>query len=269
MSNDRRWIFYDSMSKTQSNPITSDEAQMAIFKMKPKDHSRFFIWTNGWDNWQPLQLFIKSDQTYFLTHLTKKESDENTVKDFRTRDVLEMSQVTERAHKEITKSYSGVIISDGTFPGEQPNQDYTRQNYDVDEMSWSETQKPSIDFKKLKERTIYGRRDQRLELKLEILLITNKGSIFRSTSKNISLSGSLLEDNIPFDYYGVNFDIVIVNRNSKDPQTARLQLKASTVGDGLTQRLNFYDISNSQKEILKNLLQDYLNQQKKMKPKAG
>ena len=269
MSNDRRWIFYDSMSKTQSNPITSDEAQMAIFKMKPKDRKRFFIWTTGWDNWQPFELFLKSDQSYFLTHLIKKDYDENTVKDFRSRDVLEMNEVTDKTHKEITKSYSGVAIDDGTFPEENPNPSHDRKNYDVDEMSWSGTEKPNIDFKKLKERMVYGRRDQRLELKIEILLITNKGSIFKSTSKNISLSGSLLEDNIPFDYYGVHFDVVIVNRNSKDQNTARLQLKAKTVGEGITQRLSFYEINETQKEYLKNLLQDYLNQQKKPNSKAS
>ena len=269
MSNDRHWIFYDSMSKTQSNPITSDEAQMAIFKMKPKDHKRFFIWTTGWDNWQPFELFLRSDQTYFITQFTRKEYGEKTVKNFKSRDVFEMSQVTDLVHKEITKSYSGVIIDDETFPGEEPNKDYQRQSYDVDEMSWSGTKKPNLDFKKLKEKMTYGRRDRRLELKLEILLITNKGSIFRSTSKNISLSGSLLEDNIPFDYCGVYFDVVIVNRNSKKARTARLQLKATTVGEGLTQRLSFYEISDEQKQILKNLLQDYLDQQKKSEPKVS
>lgn len=259
MSSDRQWIFYDSMSKTQSNSITSDEAQMAIFKMKPKDWKRFFIWTNEWKSWQPLELFLKSDQDFFITDFKAHDSIEDTVKYEKVRTVLEMNSVSKRKHKEITKSFSGVLIED-RHPVDKP---VTHEVYDVDELSWSKTKKPEINFKKLKEKMSYGMRERRHEFKIEVLLITVKGNIFRSTSKNISLSGSLLEDNIPFDYYGVIFDIVIVNRGSEVSPTARLVLKAKTVGDGLTQRLNFHDISESQKAALHTLLQEYLDQQKK------
>ncbi len=266
MSDDRQWIFYDSMSKTQSNPITSSEAQMAIFKMKIKDWRRFYVWTTGWDDWQPLELFLTSEQTHFIVHFKAAKSKDDTVK-FNTRDVLEMSKVTKKTHKEITKSFSGVALDENSFPQSNPGEEFN--SFDADELSWSETKKPTLNFKKLKDRMAYGRRDMRHELKIEILLISARGTLFRSISKNISLSGSLLEDNIPFDFYGVTFEAIIVNRNATDPKKERVPLKAKTVGEGLTQRLSFHEITDRQKKDLQNLLEDYLDQQKKSTAKSG
>lgn len=263
MSNDRKWIFYDSMSKTQSNPITSDEAQMAIFKMKPKDWRRFYVWTTGWIDWQPFELFLKSDQTYFITQLTRHNLNEETIRPQESRQVLEMNRVSGQTHKEITKSYSGVQMDEESSSNHESHSGDKGKAFDVDELSWSDSIKPEIDFKKLKEKMTYGRRNQRHELKIEILLISAKGALFRSNSKNISLSGSLLEDNIPFDYYGITFEVVIVNRGSKNPHLGRVSLKAQTVGEGLTQRLTFSDVTKVQKKALKSLLQDYLDQQQK------
>ncbi len=272
MTEERKWIFYDSLSKTQSNPITSEEAQMAILKMKPKEWRRFFVWTTGWGSWQPLELFIKSDQTFFITQFSAKISDASTVKHTlkhtKIRDVLEMNKLSKKKHKEITKSYSGVAFDEDSHPGQSPNS-WEQKNYDVDEMTWSDSKKPDVNFKKLQDKMKYGWRERRHELKIEILLISAKGNIFRSSSKNISLSGSLLEDNIPFDYYGVIFEIIILNRNAKLESHSRLKLNARSVGEGLTQRLSFFEMSDDQKKSLHALLEAYLEQQKDSDSKAS
>ncbi len=267
MTNERQWIFYDSISKTQSNSIASNEAQMAIFKMKKKDWPRFYIWTTGWNDWQPLDLFLKSDQTYFITKFAQPSNEVDTVKYYSSREVLSMQNVTESVHKEITKSFSGVSIKEDSVT----NQQQINENFEGDELSWSKTKKPEVDFTKLKERNSYGLRDPRHELKIDLLLVSAKGTIFKSASKNISLSGSLLEDNIPFDYYGLIFEVIIVNRGALDPARTRVALKGQTVGDGLTQRLSFCAVTEIQKKLLEALLQDYLNQQAKhkTKPKTG
>ena len=268
MTQERKWIFYDSLSKTQSNPIASEEAQMAILKMKPKEWRRFFVWTTGWSSWQPLATFIKSDQTFFITEFAAYNPDEPTAKHSKLRDVIEMNKVSQKTHKEITKSYSGVAFDDEVHPHQQASS-YEQKTYDVDEMTWSNSKKPDINFKKLKDKMIFASRERRHELKIEILLVSNKGNIFRSSSKNISLSGSLLEDNIPFDYYGVVFEIIIVNRNAKQESNARLKLNARTVGEGLTQRLNFFEMTDLQKKNLHSFLEAYLEQQKNSGSKAS
>lgn len=266
MTRQQKWIFYDSMSKTQSNPITLDEAQMALFKMRPRDWSRFYIWTQSWDCWQPLELFLKSDQRYFVTQFAIHPHDE-TAKYQTIRDVLEMGeQVDENTHNEITstgtgtitntKSFSSIVIDDGP-PKHEPT--LGKSNFDGDELSWANAKVSDLNFKKLADKMSYDKRAARLNLKIEILLMTQKGNIFRSTSKNISLTGSLLEDNIPFDYYGIVFDITIINRLATTAVNSRVTLKAVTVGDGLTQRLMFHDVTPTQKRNLQGLLQSYLD----------
>lgn len=266
MSNPQKWIFYDSMSKTQSNAITLDEAQMALFKMRPRDWSRFYIWTQSWDTWQPLELFLKSDQRFFVTQFATYPPDE-TVTYKTVRDVLEMSQVDEETHREITKSFSGVVVADEAHPNQEPNRG--KASFDVDDLDWKNAKKPDLNFKKLTERLSYDKRAARLNLKIEILLITTKGNIFRSASKNISLSGSLLEDNIPFDYYGVIFDIIVLNRLATSPVNSKVQMKAVTVGEGLTQRLTFHDVTPAQKRALQGLLQHYLDHQTQVSKKPA
>jgi hypothetical protein len=266
MSKSLRWIFYDSMSKTQSNAITLDEAQMALFKMRPRDWSRFYIWTQSWDCWQPLDLFLKSEQRYFVTQFSSYTPDD-TVKYQTIRDVLEMSQVTEKTHKEITKSFSGVAIHDDSTPNQEPH--LGKSAFDGDDLSWDNAKKSELNFKKLTEKIKYNKRSARMNLKIEILLISSKGTIFKSASKNISLSGSLLEDNIPFDYYGVVFDVVIVNRISQGAVNARVKLKAATVGEGLTQRISFHEATATDKKSLHGLLQDYLDNQSILDKKIG
>lgn len=267
MTSSIKWIFYDSMSKTQSNPLGSDEAQMAIFKMKPKDWSRFFIWTQSWSNWQPLEQFLKSEQKIFITHFATATYSEETIKHHLERDVMEMNAVDTKTQKEITKSFSGVSIDEETPNSSEPL--LGKSSFNGDEMTWSGLEKPEINFKRLTEKMSFSRRSPRHELKIEVLLISPKGKTFRSTSSNISLSGSLLEDNIPFDYYGTIFDVVIVNRTAKHPVNARVTLKAKTVGDGLTQRISFHDISTNQKKMLHGLLQDYLDEQQRLTKKSG
>ena len=147
------WIFYDSMSKTQSNPISLDEAQMALFKMRPRDWSRFYIWTQSWDYWQPLEIFLKSDQRYFVTQFSSYAPDD-TVKYQTVRDVLEMNSVDEETHREITntKSYSGVIVAEESAPKLEPK--FGKQAFDGDDLNWEDAPKPNLNFDKLTSRKI-------------------------------------------------------------------------------------------------------------------
>ncbi|MFZ3230963.1 MAG: PilZ domain-containing protein [Pseudobdellovibrio sp.] len=255
------------MSKTQSNPISSNEAQMALFKMRVRDWPRFFIWTQDWNDWQPLDLFLKSDQSYFIPVFAVNSTEEDTVKHNLMRDVLEANTYDEVTQTEITKSYSGVLLNDETSPNQEPS--LGKQSFDGDDICWENIQKPELDFKKLKEKMNYGNRSERHNFKIEVLLITAKGKTFRSASQNISLTGALLEDNVPFDYYGLVFDVVIVNRVAVNSVNARATLKATTVGEGLTQRINFDDVTPQQKRTLQGLLQDYLDQQDKLIKKSS
>ena len=110
-----------------------------------------------------------------------------------------------------------------------------------------------------------SKRDLRHVLKIEILLISNKGKTFRSRSKNISLSGSLLEDTIPFDYYDAIFDVVIISTQVKDPSRSRVKLTASVVSKvgNLSQRIQYVNLTIKQKMDLQFMLEEYIEAQSK------
>lgn len=271
----RRWIFYDSASKTQSNPVDSDDAQLAILKMSAKDTERYFIWTTGWEKWQALKPYLESKQQFFFSSFHKglrPGPSENTIFAHKTaigaeREVLEMKPADKEVEEEITKSsffntlpsskiYSLISLKEEDIEATDGSAQFGAK-FDAEDITFSKIQKPKIDFKSLNAKNLKDRSD-RHELKIEILLITSKGKTFRSRSQNISMSGSLLEDNIPFEYCGKMFDIVVINTQPCDPKLQRVSLKAKTVGEGLTQRIHYINMTPNLKKALHNLLENYL-----------
>ncbi len=271
------WVFYDSFAKIQSNPFTTAEAQTSILKMRPQDVERFLIWTSGWQNWQQLRTYLESDQKNFVSTFTVpvSKTDEQTA-----REVLETTQTQtayvidntkipakSKSHKkEDTQSFSSIHLKEESI-SRIIKQDQLEQakesSFDGDEITWSNIKKPDLDFSKIS-KTPMSKREIRHELKIEILLISQKGKTFRSRSKNISLSGSLLEDTIPFDYYDSTIDVVVINTQTKDPQKARVKLQANVISasGGLSQRIHYCNLSDLQKKSLQVLLEEYIDLKK-------
>lgn len=280
MPNNVFWVFYDSFSKIQSDFMSTADAQTSILKMRPEEVDRFLIWSEGWQNWQPLKTYLESDQKNFVSTFTvplpAPKTELETVK-AAIKDVIEKTQIAFKHRKEkkedtITKSYSSIRLEEETVSRivkeeqeQQLHNQIKEKSFDGDEITWSNVQKPDLDFSKIKKRPM-SKREIRHELKIEVLLISPKGKTFRSRSKNISLSGSLLEDTIPFDYYGTTFDAIIINNQTKDPLKARVKLSAQIVGDnGLSQRIQYTNITDQQKKSLQLLLEDYMELQKAAK----
>ena len=290
MSDNIFWVFYDSFAKIQSNFMATSDAQASVLKMRPQDVERFLIWTAGWQNWQPLKSYLESDQKNFVSTFTvsaKNGKTEATVKAM-IRDVLENTQASDHtktnAHTQasfrvkknnkeetITRSYSSIRLEEETISRivrqEKAELEISApevKSFDVDEITWSKQEKPKLDFSKITQKTM-SKRDLRHVLKIELLLISAKGKTFRSRSKNISLSGSLLEDTIPFDYYDSIFDVVIINTQVKDPSKSRVKMSASVVSKvgNLSQRIQFVNVTIKQKMDLQFMLEEYIEAQKK------
>lgn len=265
MSKTLMWVLYDTLSKAQSNPVSTEEAQMAIFKMRPRDIERFYLWTQGWQEWQSLQFYLATDQKNFVSAFTNQNDD--TIK-AHIRDVLEMTpRNNKKLFEENTASFSSIHLEEDTLTDAGGR--LGQQQYDGNDISWENLEKPVIDFSKLKKKRSAEKRETRHELKIEIILISVKGKSFRSKSKNISLSGSLLEDNIPFDYYESVFDMVIVNQSARDPKISRISLKGKTVGEGLTQRLQYTGLTNEKRQELQIFLEEYIYLQKNYGKKSA
>lgn len=245
MSSDekKQWIVLDCITKIQSQLMTDQQLQMSVLRMHEKDWDRFFIWTDTWGDWLPLRTFLKSDQKNFLN-------------------ILNITKDTEALEITVTKSITMVgAVTDQTNPSYRAKQDAV---VDFEEIDFRNTKPPqNINFKKLNDKQAFLNRATRHDLKIEILLLSKSGKTFRSYSKNISLTGSLLEDNIPFDYYGGVFDVVVVNRYAKQSSQSRVQVKGFTVGDGVSRRIQFESINEAAKTRLVFLLNEYLDNQKK------
>ncbi len=275
MAQSRKWILYDSLYKTQSNAITTEETQMAILKMSEMDTIRFFIWTTGWEKWQPLKGYLESNQDHFISSLApEKDPLQNTVK-ARVRDVVEMKPADKEIEEEVTKSFSLSVSITKAFSSislEEKdivfNDEFSVHKFNGDDLDVDNISKPKMNFKDINQNGLKDR-PNRHELKIEILLISTKGKTFRSRSKNISMSGSLLEDNIPFDYCGRIFDIVVINKQPCPPQFQRVSLKAVTVGEGLTRRIHYVNMIKKEKQDLQNLLENYIRIQDEMKKKKA
>ncbi len=244
----RQWIVLDSVTKIQSQPLTDQQLQMSVLRMHEKDWDRFFIWTDTWENWQPLRAFLKSDQQNFLNvlNITNDKNRENTITKSRT--------TVHPNHREITNTSFQIDDSSADM-----------ENIDVNKIA-----PPSnISFKKLRGKSDFKSRAVRHDLKIEILLATKTGKTFRSYSKNISLTGTLLEDHIPFDYHGEIFDVIVVNRYAKSTFSTRVQAKGQVVGEGVSRRIQFEKLNDQTQEKLLNLLNEYLENQKNMTKKAS
>ncbi len=267
MSENNVWVLFDSITQIQSKSLSQEQLQSAIFKMKKSDLVRFHVWTTGWQNWQALNVFLDSDQNFFTKDIeaAKKLSEEKTVR----RQRKELTKTNAKANTQ-TKSKSMTTIKlSGEFTKTSFNLKSKEEKFDSENLTWSGSTPPAdLNFAKTK-MTGYANRAARHELKIEILLISVKGKTFRSHSKNISLSGSMLEDNVPFDYYGTPFDVVVVNRHADQPVNSRVQMKAQTIGDGLTSRIQFLNVTAEQKKRLTNMLNEYIEKQKSQADKKS
>ncbi|MGE5085991.1 MAG: PilZ domain-containing protein, partial [Bacillota bacterium] len=113
------------------------------------------------------------------------------------------------------------------------------------------------------------RRDERHNFKIEVVLVSKYKS-FRTYSKDISLSGTQLEHEIPNDFLNCPFDLIIVNPYEKDPSKSRLLFRAKIVGD-LTdpRRLMFIEQDVEMTLKLDALLKAYVAYQEHIRKSAG
>jgi hypothetical protein len=232
----KMWILLDSITKIQSQQLETEQLQLAILKMSERDWLRFYVWTPGWQNWQMLRDFLNSDQKEFA--LSGAEVSEASVKSHIQKQIVKAAKPTAAdqasqdadtvagpvnydTERSVTKSMTMISSTEDTLS-------HTLQDYDGHKLAKEPTAAPkAINFKQLNE--AYSNRAERHELKIEILLINQRSQTFKSYSRNISLTGTLLEDNIPFDFYGTPFDVIVVNRNAAQSPHAKVQIKGEYI----------------------------------------
>jgi hypothetical protein len=266
------WILYNAIDKKQTLPLSTVQMQKLLLSLKLKDLDAFFIWTPGWEEWKPLIPFVRSKQPYFVLTMVPhppqkpvgKPRPNDSSKKFDPTAVLEdnRSIVAEVKHIDLyndSETKELFIDMDDRFteiesedtknkpPPADPFQDFSAEDIDV-----------NAPFKLRDENGKNGierRRSDRHDFKLEVVLISKGGKTFRSYSRNISLTGTLLENEVPKEFLNGEFELMIINRFESDKSKGRLYFQGKVVGDLKNpQRLTFRTANQKMETKLEELV---------------
>lgn len=255
------------------------QAQVTLLSVAAANSQRYFIWTPGWDEWVCVQEFLDSDQNYFAIIQPPKPVDLHE-KDSLTITVTQNAPATSGADS----MYTQVVVGEAPVKDEVV-EEYWRQDFNGDQLDLKkisakkgkpDTSKKKADPtahqhapKKEEPKGAERRKDPRHNFKIEVVLVSKVRS-FRTYSRNISLSGTMLEDEIPKDFLNKPFDLIITNPFEPDANKARLLFRAKIVGD-LTdpRRLMFIEQDVAMTLRLDALLKAYVAYQKQLRRTAG
>ncbi len=267
------WIIYDAETKTQTKPMSVVQAQVTLLSLSSKDPGKYFLWTPGWENWVCVREFLESDQTYFVFAEPPKPADFAPIDDTVT--ATHNAPATNHADSR----YTQVVVGETPMKQEEIG-GYHMKDFNGDELDLAKIKKIKPESTKKKAepapspntQTSGGaerRRDPRHNFKIEVVLVSKIRS-FRTYSKNISLSGTMLEDEIPRDFLNKPFDLIIVNPFEADPSKARLLFRAKIVGDMTDpRRLMFIEQDVAMTLRLDALLKAYVAYQDQIRKSAG
>lgn len=284
------WIIFDAVAKRQTKPLSLAQTQTALMNISPNDYHKFFLWTPGWNEWISVKNFFQSEQQFFQVitppnpmNIVIKDPPE-TKSSISTRDGTKTA-ITRTFPDEFTQThtsfenpYTEVLVGETKTP--DPTEHFYQEDFNGHDLDLNKIQKNVL--KKSPIRTtkkssssntaksgIDRRQQPRHNFKIEILLVSPLAT-FKSYSKNISTNGTLLEDEIPKEFVGRQFDMVIINPFEKNPKKSRLLFKAKIVGDIVDRRrLKFFEAQPTMQEQLEALLQAYLTYQKTIKDGAA
>lgn len=268
------WIFYDAIAKRRTKPLSTLQAQVMVLNLKARESNRFFLWTPGWTEWTPLRQFLESDQTVFVTAPTAEPppiphvpvfDEDKTVK----MDIDPHAPLFAAEDEDGDSVYTQILESEA--PGKNSEYGYFHDDFNAEKID--PDAKAPMQFNLPSKANSNDPKDRRSaerhQFKIEVILITKTGRAFRTFSRNISLGGTLLEDEIPKEFVNSQFDLILVNKFEKDPLKGRLHFQGRVVGDYRDpRRLMFLDSDEHHIKRLKALLRSYSDRRKELRKRS-
>jgi hypothetical protein len=230
------WIIYDAENKSQSKPLSVVQTQVVLLSIQPHNFGRYFLWTPGWDEWMSLREFMAEDQKYFVLAHPPKPADEVT---------QAITPLANKSNSEKTQTGLNTSFSNETDPFTQVEEgdpivkdksayDYYSHDFHGNDLDLSKIRKLKPEPKKKRSPSPPSnadrRKDERHAFKIEVVLVSKVRS-FRTHSRNISISGTMLDKEIPNEFLKKPFDLIIVNPFEPDAAKSRLLFRAKIVGD--------------------------------------
>lgn len=201
MSKQVKWCFYDPETKTKTADLATDEAQMAILKMRPKDINSFYFSHTGDSAWKPLKMLMTSSASPFaglalLTDMTDKTSQSQA------NSKLKMQPVDQDTQDEIERTFTNSCID-------------------------AQKTLAVANFKKPSTKSI------------DLVLMNTQGMIFRAGAVNPTPEGSLCDKVIPIHFHSGLVDVVIINSAATNKYFEKIKINAKVLTTGNGQYLEF------------------------------
>lgn len=272
------WMIFNAETKQQTKPLSLAQAQATLLNISPSEYPKFFLWTPGWKEWISLKKFLQTEQQFFQV-ITPPNPMEIVFQDITSTEtkVPHSSTGSHSFPDDITQTktqfehaYTEILIGESSpdTPHHFYDQDFNGDELDLHKIEKNSSQKKSQKTTSKKSQDGSDRRQQpRHNFKIEIVLVAPT-STFKSYSQNISLTGTMLEDEVPKEFTAKQFDLIIVNPFEMDPRKAKLLFKAKIVGDFIDRRRLSFFAEPKMTEQLNALLQAYMTYQKSMKKGA-
>lgn len=254
------WVLYDPQQKAQTDKLSTEDAQFSLMKMKTKELDNFLIWRHDWPKWKKLKEFLASDDSPFMSTFIGGKS--NGPQDDSAPSSIKMKPVDTETEKKIQASFSNVQLKEVEL-----GQAVMAQQFDADQLEKavdSKQQPSSVDFKSIGKGNAFSKSNKEDRYKIELLLVHPKGNMFRSTARDISLSGTFSERIIPDEFHHSPFDLIIINNIVTENQYKRLTVKARVVITDSSIYLEYVTPSDEQKRNLHGMLDQYIQALKQL-----
>lgn len=196
-----KWCFYDPETKTKTADLATDEAQMTILKMRPKDINNFYFSRSDETAWKPLKLLMTSSASPFaglalLTSMGQEKPNQPVINP-----KLNMKAVDRGTQDEIERTFTNSCIDNNKTL--------------------------AVSFKKPTAQRI------------EIVFMNKQGMIFRANAVNPSQKGCLCDKVIPNHFHNTELDVVVINSAAKNKFYEKLKIGGKIAVTGNGQYLEF------------------------------
>lgn len=266
MSQKTQWSFYDPESKMKTEVMSLDAAQMTILKMRTKDVNRFLAWCSEWTNWRKLSEYIAEENSEFAGLTVMMKMAPAVEDDALINKNLKLQTVDEKTQKEIESSYSAVQLKEQKLSEVFQN---TGEQFDGDSFDSQKVKKTQLNFSSLTKNPVGQNPSAAKTFKLELVMMSKKGTMFKALAHNVSLTGTFCEKIVPFDFQDTEFDLMVVNNLSADPKLQKVRIKAVITITNGSQYIEFKFKKEDEKSLLKNSLTLYVQELEKAKKLAG
>lgn len=196
MSESVKWCFYDPQTKTKTAELATEEAQMTILKMRPKDINSFYFSRSDEANWKPLKMLMASSTSPFagLALLTSgtDRADHNSASS-----ELKMQPVDQASQDDIERTFTNSCIDAQKT------------------LAVTQYKKPTTKS-------------------IEFVLMNKQGMIFRAAAVNPTPEGSLCAKVIPTQFHNSVVDVVVINAAAVNKYFEKIKVsgKIQTTGNG-------------------------------------